>query len=432
MSSFSKEKVVLNVHQNIFNLIAKERKRQEEHLELIASENYTSLAILKAQGSILTNKYAEGYPKKRYYGGCEHVDEIEQLAIDTACELYGASYANVQPHSGSSANAAVYQSLLNPGDTIMGLSLDHGGHLTHGSPVNFSGKIYHAEPFTTDQDGYLDYEAIEQRALAVKPKMIVAGFSAYARTVDWERFRFIADKANALLLADMAHLSGLVATGAHASPLPFADIVTSTTHKTLRGPRGGMILTNREDMAVKMNKAIFPGTQGGPLMHVIAAKALCYAEALQSDFTVYINQVIANAQHLAQELMRLGYDIITGGTDTHLFLLSLKDKPYSGKDLEQYLQQAHITLNKNTIPGDNRSPFITSGLRIGTAAVTTRGMKEKEMSELAGWIDRLVQAWPCEKEARKVAAEVTSLCQRFPLEQLKEYDEVSILSKESN
>jgi glycine hydroxymethyltransferase len=407
----------MDVHQKIFDLIAQEKTRQEEHLELIASENYTSLSILKAQGSILTNKYAEGYPQKRYYGGCEYVDKIEQIAIEHACQLYRADYANVQPHSGSSANAAVYQSLLKPGDKIMGLSLDHGGHLTHGSPVNFSGKIYKAEPFTTNEEGFLDYELIEKRALTVKPQMLVAGFSAYSRVVDWERFRYIADKVDAFFLADMAHLSGLVATDAHPSPLPWADIVTSTTHKTLRGPRGGMILTNRKDMALKMNKAIFPGTQGGPLMHVIAAKALCYAQAQESTFKTYIDQVIANAQHLAQELISKGYEIITGGTDTHLFLLSLRDKAYSGKDLEEYLQLAHITLNKNTIPGDNRSPFVTSGLRIGTAAVTTRGMKEKEMTLLANWIDRLIKALPCPKEASRVAGEIKQLCQLFPVEQ---------------
>lgn len=406
---------MLESEKIIFNIIDDERQRQEDHLEMIASENYTSSAIMRAQGSVLTNKYAEGYPNKRYYGGCEHVDKIEQLAIDQACKLFECSYANVQPHSGSCANAAVYQAFLEPGDTIMGLSLEHGGHLTHGCPVNFSGKIYQSVPYQTNAQGWLDYDDLQRHVLAIKPKMIVAGFSAYSRQIQWSRLREIADQAQCWFLADMAHISGLVAAKAHPSPLPWADVVTSTTHKTLRGPRGGMILSNRDDLANRLNKAIFPGMQGGPLMHVVAGKALCYAHAQTEEFAQYIKNVIDNAKILSDSLIKHGFEIITGGTDTHLLLVSLLDKPYSGKDLEQYLESAGIICNKNAVPGDKRSPFVSSGIRLGTAALTSRSMGRDEMELIASWIAQLCEAWPCAEKAQSVKKQVKELCQRFPV-----------------
>lgn len=405
----------MNFIEQVFHCINQEAKRQHEHLELIASENYTSEEILKAAGSILTNKYAEGYPGKRYYGGCAYVDKIETIAIEQAKALFECQYANVQPHSGSSANAAVFQALLEPGDTIMGLSLEHGGHLTHGSSVNFSGKNYKAVPYQTDDKGFLDYDKILEQALEEKPKMIIAGFSAYSREVHWERFREIADRVGAIFLADMAHLSGLIAAKAHPSPLPWADVVTSTTHKTLRGPRGGLILSNNPDNFKKLDKSIFPGTQGGPLMHVIAGKAICFAQAREEKFKKYINQVLKNAQALSGRLREKGHRIVTDGTDTHLFLVSLLTKEYSGKDLEIYFESAGITLNKNTVPGETRSPFVTSGLRIGTAALTTRGMQEKEMVQIADYIHTLMQCWPCPDKALEVKNQIKSLCDLFPV-----------------
>ena len=405
----------MNTVEKIFECIDKEAVRQHEHLELIASENYTSQEILQAAGSILTNKYAEGYPGKRYYGGCQHVDEIEMIAIEQAKALFECEYANVQPHSGSSANAAVFQALLQPGDKVMGLSLEHGGHLTHGCSVNFSGKIYQAVPYRTDKDGYLDYQAILKQALHEKPKMIIAGFSAYSRKVHWERFRQIADEVGAIFLADMAHLSGLVAAKAHSSPLPWADVVTSTTHKTLRGPRGGLILSNKSDFFKKLDKSIFPGTQGGPLMHIIAGKAICFAHARSEEFQNYIQQVLLNAQALSNRLAEKGHSIVTQGTHTHLFLVSLLDQKYSGKDLEAYFESAGITLNKNTVPGEVRSPFVTSGLRIGTAALTTRKMKEEQMIQIADYIDLLMKNWPCANKAVEVKQKIKELCDLFPV-----------------
>ncbi|MFT6220628.1 MAG: glycine hydroxymethyltransferase, partial [Candidatus Endobugula sp.] len=362
----------------LFNAVEKEETRQEHHIELIASENYASKAVMSLQGSVLTNKYAEGYPNKRYYGGCEHVDVVESLAIDRAKKLFGAEYANVQPHSGSQANAAVYMALLQPGDTILGLSLDHGGHLTHGAKPSFSGKIYNAVQYGIDADsGELNYDDIEALAVEHQPKMIVAGFSAYSRTMDWSKFRDIADKVGAYLLVDMAHVAGLVAVGLYPNPLPFADVVTTTTHKTLRGPRGGLILSKREpEFTKKFDSMIFPGIQGGPLMHVIAAKAVAFLEALQPEFADYQKQVIANAQTMADTFIEQGYKVVSNGTDNHLFLLDLIDKGLTGKEADLALGSANITVNKNTVPNDPQSPFVTSGIRIGSSAITTRGMKE--------------------------------------------------------
>jgi glycine hydroxymethyltransferase len=397
--------------------ITAEQRRQEEHIELIASENYASRRVLEAQGSVLTNKYAEGYPGKRYYGGCENVDVVEQLAIDRAKQLFGAAYANVQPHSGSQANAAAYLALINPGDTILGMSLAHGGHLTHGASVNFSGKVFRAVQYgIRDDDGTIDYDALERQAVAEKPKLIIAGFSAYSRTLDFPRFREIADKVGAYLLVDMAHVAGLVAVGLYPNPLPFADVVTTTTHKTLRGPRGGMILARaNEAIEKKLNSLVFPGTQGGPLMHVIAAKAVAFLEALQPGFAGYQKQVLANARSMAATFQRRGIKVVSGGTDNHLFLLDLSDKTVTGKEADAALGQAHITVNKNAVPNDPRPPAITSGLRIGTPASTTRGFREAEMNQVAELITDIIDARLDPQVIARVRETVGDLCRRFPV-----------------
>jgi glycine hydroxymethyltransferase len=397
--------------------MAGERRRQEEHIELIASENYASPQVMAAQGSVLTNKYAEGYPGKRYYGGCEFVDIAEQLAIDRARQLFGADYANVQPHSGSQANAAVYMALLAPGDTILGMSLDHGGHLTHGAKVNFSGKLFNSVQYGVKPDsGLMDYEQIEQLAESHRPKMLVGGFSAYSRVVDWQRLRRIADSVGALLFVDMAHVAGLVAAGLYPNPVPIADVVTTTTHKTLRGPRGGLILARaNEAMTKKLNSLVFPGTQGGPLMHVIAAKAIAFREALEPGFREYQQQVLKNARAMCATLTARGFDIVSGGTDNHLFLVNLGNRSMTGKDADAALGRAYITVNKNTVPNDPRSPFVTSGLRIGTPAATTRGFKEAEVQQVAAWIADVIDAEGSEVTVARVRAEVLALCQRFPV-----------------
>jgi glycine hydroxymethyltransferase len=394
-----------------------ERVRQEEHIELIASENYASPRVLAAQGSVLTNKYAEGYPGKRYYGGCEYVDIAEQLAIDRARALFGADYANVQPHSGSQANAAAYLALIAPGDTILGMSLDAGGHLTHGAKVNFSGKIFRAVQYGLRPDtGIIDYEQVERLARAEKPKMIIAGFSAYSRFIDFERFRRIADEVGAYFVVDMAHVAGLVATGLYPNPLPLADVVTTTTHKTLRGPRGGMILARANDaITKKLSSLVFPGTQGGPLMHVIAAKAVALQEALQPEFKGYQQQVLANARAMAAEVTRRGYRVVSGGTDNHLFLLDLSDKQITGKEADAALGAANITVNKNAVPNDPRPPTITSGLRIGTPASTTRGFKEAEVVNVAGWIADILDSGAAPAVIDRVRGDVLALCRRFPV-----------------
>jgi glycine hydroxymethyltransferase len=394
-----------------------ERVRQEDHIELIASENYASPRVLEAQGSVLTNKYAEGYPGKRYYGGCEYVDVAEQLAIDRAKQLFGADYANVQPHSGSQANAAAYLALMQPGDTLLGMSLDHGGHLTHGAKVNFSGKIFKAVQYGLDPaTGEIDYAEVERLAHEHKPKLIIAGFSAYSRVVDWARFRAIADAVGAYFLVDMAHVAGLVAAGEYPNPVPYADVVTTTTHKTLRGPRGGLILARANDeLTKKFNSLIFPGTQGGPLMHVIAAKAVAFLEALQPEFKDYQRQVVANARAMAGALMARGVKIVSGGTDNHLFLVDLVGRSYTGKDADAALGRAHITVNKNTVPNDPRSPFVTSGLRIGTPAVTTRGFGESEVTELAGWIADVLEDVGDEAVIERTRQSVLGICRRFPV-----------------
>ncbi|MBH3469212.1 serine hydroxymethyltransferase [Pseudomonas putida] len=396
--------------------IRREVQRQEDHIELIASENYTSPQVMQAQGTELTNKYAEGYPGKRYYGGCEHVDVVEQLAIDRAKLLFGAGYANVQPHSGSQANAAVYLALLQAGDTLLGMSLAHGGHLTHGAKVSSSGKLYNAVQYGIDANGLIDYDDVERLAVEHQPKMIVAGFSAYSKTLDFPRFRQIADKVGAYLFVDMAHVAGLVAAGLYPNPLPYADVVTTTTHKTLRGPRGGLILAKADpELEKKLNSAVFPGGQGGPLMHVIAAKAVCFKEALEPGFRDYQRQVISNAQAMAQVFMQRGFDVVSGGTDNHLFLVSLIRQGITGKDADAALGRAHITVNKNAVPNDPQSPFVTSGLRIGTAAVTTRGFKEAECRALASWIcDILDHLGDADVEAH-VAGQVSELCKLFPV-----------------
>jgi glycine hydroxymethyltransferase len=396
--------------------IRREVQRQEDHIELIASENYTSPQVMQAQGTELTNKYAEGYPGKRYYGGCKHVDVVEQLAIDRAKQLFGAGYANVQPHSGSQANAAVYLALLHAGDTLLGMSLAHGGHLTHGAKVSSSGKLYNAVQYGIDANGLIDYDEVERLAVEHQPKMIVAGFSAYSKTLDFPRFRQIADKVGAYLFVDMAHVAGLVAAGLYPNPLPYADVVTTTTHKTLRGPRGGLILAKADpELEKKLNSAVFPGGQGGPLMHVIAAKAVCFKEALEPGFKDYQRQVISNAQAMAQVFMQRGFDVISGGTDNHLFLVSLIRQGITGKDADAALGRAHITVNKNAVPNDPQSPFVTSGLRIGTPAVTTRGFKEAQCRALASWIcDILDHLGDADVEAH-VAGQVSELCKLFPV-----------------
>ena len=394
-----------------------ERLRQENNLELIASENYVSQRVLKAQGSILTNKYAEGYPGKRYYGGCEWVDVAENLAISRAKKLFGADYANVQPHSGSQANAAALMALLDPGDLILGMALPHGGHLTHGSPVSFSGKFYQAIHYGLDVNtGLIDYDALEAQALETRPKLIIAGFSAYSQILDWERFRQIADKVGAFLMADIAHVAGLVATGLYPSPIPFADVVTTTTHKTLRGPRGGLILAKaNEVLEKKLNSAVFPGTQGGPLMHVIAAKAVAFEEALQPEFKDYQRQVLINAKTMANGLIERGYRIVSGGTENHLLLLDLIDKNITGKDADLALGRANITVNKNSVPNDPRSPFVTSGLRLGTPAVTTRGFKEIEIKKITSWIADILDDLENAHKIEEIKGKVVELCNEFPV-----------------
>ena len=417
---FKKNDLIQGFDDVLWSAIEHENRRQEEHIELIASENYTSPRVMQAQGSVLTNKYAEGYPEKRYYGGCEYVDIVEQLAIDRAKELFGAAYVNVQPHSGSQANAAVYLALCAPGDTVLGMSLAHGGHLTHGSHVNFSGKIYNAVQYGLDETtGEIDYAQVEALALEHKPKMIVAGFSAYSRIVDWARFREIADKVGAYLFVDMAHVAGLVAAGVYPNPVPFADVVTTTTHKTLRGPRGGLILARDNELEKKLNSAVFPGGQGGPLMHVIAAKAVAFQEALLPEFKAYQQQVVKNAQAMAQVFIDRGYDVISGGTDNHLFLLSLIKQGLTGKDADAALGRANITVNKNAVPNDPQSPFVTSGLRIGSPVVTTRGFGEEECRTLAGWIadllDVLNQPEALEAKISDVQSKVKALCAEYPV-----------------
>jgi glycine hydroxymethyltransferase len=394
-----------------------EDARQEAHIELIASENYCSPAVMQAQGSKLTNKYAEGYPGKRYYGGCEHVDVIEQLAIDRAKELFAADYANVQPHAGSQANSAVYLALLNAGDTVLGMSLAHGGHLTHGAKVSFSGKTYNAVQYGLNPEtGEIDYEEVERLALEHKPRMIVAGFSAYSRVIDWQRFRRIADQAGAYLFVDMAHVAGLVAAGVYPSPVQIADVTTTTTHKTLRGPRSGLILAKaNEEIEKKLQSAVFPGNQGGPLVHAIAAKAICFKEAMSDEYKAYQHQVVKNAQAMAQVLISRGYDIVSGGTDNHLFLLSLIKQDITGKDADAWLGQAHITVNKNAVPNDPRSPFVTSGIRIGTPAVTTRGFAEAEVRDLANWIADILDSKGDADVIAAVQNKVTAICARFPV-----------------
>ena len=398
--------------------MAAEAQRQQDHLELIASENYTSPRVMEAQGSVLTNKYAEGYPGKRYYGGCEFVDVAETLAIDRAKQLFGADWANVQPHSGSSANAAVYMALLQPGDTILGMSLAHGGHLTHGAKVSFSGKFYNAEQYGIDTaTGLIDYDEVERLAVEHQPKMIVAGFSAYSQVMDWARFRAIADKVGAYLFVDMAHVAGLIAAGVYPSPLPHAHVVTSTTHKTLRGPRGGLIVAKdpSEDLVKKLQSIVFPGLQGGPLMHVIAAKAVAFKEALDPSFKTYQQQVVTNAKAMAKTLIDRGYKIVSGGTENHLFLVDLIGRELTGKDAEAALGAAHITVNKNAVPNDPRSPFVTSGLRLGTPAVTTRGYGEKECVDLANWIADVLDAPADEAVIARVRDAVSAQCRAFPV-----------------
>ncbi len=401
----------------IAKAITQEDARQEAHIELIASENYCSPAVMEAQGSKLTNKYAEGYPGKRYYGGCEYVDVIEQLAIDRAKELFGADYANVQPHAGSQANSAVYLALLNPGDTVLGMSLAHGGHLTHGAKVSFSGKTYNAIQYGLNPEtGEIDYEEVERLAEEHKPKMIVAGFSAYSQIVDWQRFRDIADKVGAYLFVDMAHVAGLVAAGVYPSPVQIADVTTTTTHKTLRGPRSGLILAKaNEEIEKKLQSAVFPGNQGGPLVHAVAAKAICFKEAMAPEYKTYQQQVVKNAQAMAEVLIARGYEVVSGGTKNHLFLLSLIKQDITGKEADAWLGAAHITVNKNSVPNDPRSPFVTSGIRIGTPAVTTRGFGEAEVRELAGWIADILDAKGDEAVINTVKAQVETVCAKFPV-----------------
>ncbi|OOC49236.1 MULTISPECIES: serine hydroxymethyltransferase [Thioalkalivibrio] len=413
---FSIDMSIHGYDDDLWNAIRDESQRQEEHIELIASENYTSPRVMEAQGSVLTNKYAEGYPGKRYYGGCEHVDVVEQLAIDRLKQLYGADYANVQPHSGSQANAAVYMALLQPHDTVLGMSLDAGGHLTHGAKPNFSGKIYNAVQYGITDEGLIDYDEVQRLATEHQPKMIVAGFSAYSRVVDWKRFREIADSVGAYLMVDMAHVSGLIAAGEYPNPIDHAHVVTSTTHKSLRGPRGGFIISKGQpELNKKFQSLIFPGTQGGPLMHVIAGKAVAFKEALEPEFKTYQKQVIANARAMAEVLVERGFDIVSGGTDNHLFLLSLVAKGMTGKAADAALGRANITVNKNAVPNDPQSPFVTSGIRIGTAALTTRGFTESESRELAGWIADVLDDHENEQVIDATREKVLEICRRFPV-----------------
>ena len=417
---FKKDMNIADFDPALWEAMQAEEVRQEEHIELIASENYTSPRVMEAQGSQLTNKYAEGYPGKRYYGGCEHVDVVEQLAIDRAKELFGAGYANVQPHSGSQANAAVYMALCKPGDTILGMSLAHGGHLTHGAAVSFSGRIYNAVQYGLNPEtGEIDYAEVERLAVEHKPKMIVAGFSAYSRIVDWAKFREIADKVGAYLFVDMAHVAGLIAAGVYPSPVGIADVVTTTTHKTLRGPRGGLILAKEdEELNKKLNFAVFPESQGGPLMHVIAAKAVCFKEAMSEEYKTYQAQVVKNAQAMAEAFIARGINVVSGGTDDHLFLVDLIGKEYTGKDADAALGEAYITVNKNAVPNDPRSPFITSGLRIGTPAITSRGFKEAQAAELAGWICDVLDSLENgtkDTVVVEVREKVKALCAQLPV-----------------
>lgn len=400
----------------LWKAITGEMQRQEDHIELIASENYASPGVLALQGSVLTNKYAEGYPGKRYYGGCEFVDIAEDLAIDRAKQLFGADYANVQPHSGSQANAAAYMALMNPGDKLLAMDLASGGHLTHGCPVNFSGKVYHAHHYGVNAQGLIDYDQVASLAKQHQPKVLVAGFSAYSRIIDWQAMRAIADSVGAYLLVDMAHIAGLVAAGLYPNPVPFADVVTSTTHKTLRGPRSGIILARHNpDLEKKLNSALFPGLQGGPLMHVIAAKAYAFKEAMQPEFKHYQQHVVRNAQMLAQHIQAQGFDIVSGGTDNHMFLVSFVGRELTGKVAEQALGLANITVNKNTVPNETRSPFVTSGIRLGTPAVTTRGFNTSEMAQLANWIATVLKHPENHESLARVKAEVAALCEQFPV-----------------
>jgi glycine hydroxymethyltransferase len=414
---FSREMRIAGFDNELWAALQGEQQRQEAHIELIASENYASPRVLEAQGSVLTNKYAEGYPGKRYYGGCEFVDIAEQLAIDRAKQLFQADYANVQPHSGSQANAAVYMALLEPGETILGMSLAHGGHLTHGAKVNFSGRLYQAVQYGLNEaTGEIDYDQVERLALECKPKMIIAGFSAYSRVVNWPRFRAIADQVGAYFVVDMAHVAGLVAAGLYPNPIPVSDVVTTTTHKTLRGPRGGLILArSNPEIEKKLSSLVFPGTQGGPLMHVIAAKAVALLEALQPEFVEYQKQVVANARAMAGVFLERGYDVVSGGTDNHLFLVSLIARGLTGKAADAALGRAHITVNKNAVPNDPQSPFVTSGVRIGSPAITTRGFKERECRELTGWICDILDDLGDEAAIERVRGQVAELCARFPV-----------------
>lgn len=416
---FTKSMTIAGYDDVIARAISDEAQRQEDHIELIASENYTSPRVMEAQGSVLTNKYAEGYPGKRYYGGCEYVDVAEQVAIDRAKQLFGADWANVQPHSGSQANGAVFQALLNPGDTVLGMSLAHGGHLTHGAKVNFSGKIYNSVQYGVDDNGIVQMDEVRKLALEHKPKMIIAGFSAYSKTMDWAAFRAIADEVGAYLFVDMAHVAGLVAAGLYPNPLPHADVVTTTTHKTLRGPRGGLILGKANEAIEKaVASRVFPGTQGGPLMHVIAAKAVAFKEALEPEFKAYAAQVIKNAQAMAKVFMDRGYKVVSGGTDNHLFLVDLVAQGLTGKQADAALGAAHITINKNAVPNDPQSPFVTSGIRIGTPAVTSRGFTEGECTELAGWMCDVLDSIGKDNEAQvrdAVIAKVVAVCSRLPV-----------------
>ena len=418
----SDSKSIKDYDPELWRSIEQESKRQEDHIELIASENYTSPRVLEAQGSVLTNKYAEGYPRKRYYGGCEYVDIAEELAIERAKELFKADYVNVQPHSGSSANAAVFLALCNPGDVILGMSLDHGGHLTHGAKANFSGKNFEAYQYGLDSEtGEVDYDQVSSLAKEHKPKLIVAGFSAYSGIVDWKRFREIADDIGSYLLVDMAHVAGLVATDCYPNPVPHADVVTTTTHKTLRGPRGGLILAREnEDISKKLNSAVFPGSQGGPLMHVIAAKAMCFKEALEPDFKDYQIQVKNNAKMMCETFMKRGVDIVSRGTENHMFLVDLINKGITGKDADAAIGRSNITVNKNAVPNDPQSPFVTSGLRIGTPAITTRGFKEEEAELVANWISDILEDLQNERVVNKVKSEVKNICENFPVYSFKD------------
>ena len=412
-----REMNIADYDAELWQAMEQEKVRQEEHIELIASENYTSPRVMQAQGSQLTNKYAEGYPGKRYYGGCEYVDIVEQLAIDRAKELFGADYANVQPHSGSQANFVVYTALLEPGDTVLGMNLAHGGHLTHGSPVNFSGKLYNIVPYGIDATGHIDYADLEKQAKEHKPKMIIGGFSAYSGVVDWAKMREIADSIGAYLFVDMAHVAGLVAAGVYPNPVPHAHVVTTTTHKTLAGPRGGLILAKggREELYKKLNSAVFPGGQGGPLMHVIAGKAVALKEAMEPEFKTYQQQVAKNAKAMVEVFLERGYKVVSGGTDNHLFLVDLVDKNLTGKEADAALGRANITVNKNSVPNDPKSPFVTSGIRVGTPAITRRGFKEAEAKELAGWMCDVLDSINDEAVIERIKGKVLDICARYPV-----------------